>query len=52
MTAPMISVQTDPVARSDAPAYDFRTAEPRWQRAWAARQCFEVPDVPDDARPK
>jgi leucyl-tRNA synthetase len=41
---------------TDAPAaptprYDFRTAEPRWQQAWADRACFAVPDVPPaDAR--
>lgn len=28
------------------PRYDFRTAEPRWQQAWADRACFAVPDVP------
>jgi leucyl-tRNA synthetase len=26
--------------------HDFRTAEPRWQRAWDERRCFAVPDVP------
>jgi len=26
--------------------YDFATAEPRWQEAWEAAQCFSVPDVP------
>jgi len=26
--------------------YDFRAAEPRWQREWEARGCFAVPDVP------
>ncbi|MBR0644387.1 leucine--tRNA ligase [Plastoroseomonas hellenica] len=36
---------------TDAPAtptprYDFRTAEPRWQQAWADGACFAVPDVP------
>jgi leucyl-tRNA synthetase len=29
-----------------APRYDFRAAEPRWQRAWEERGCFAVPDVP------
>jgi leucyl-tRNA synthetase len=33
-------------------AYDFRTAEPRWQRMWEERGCFAVPDVPRDGRPK
>jgi leucyl-tRNA synthetase len=33
-------------------AYDFATAEPRWQRAWAEARCFEVADVPDAGRPK
>ncbi len=32
----------------DAHTYDFRAAEPRWQRAWAERACFEVPDVPPE----
>jgi leucyl-tRNA synthetase len=32
--------------------YDFAAAEPKWQRVWAERRCFEVPDVPDPARPK
>ena len=32
----------DPAVR----AYDFRTAEPRWQAAWAERGCFRVEDVP------
>lgn len=31
------------------PAYDFRDAEPRWQRAWEERGCFAVPDVPPAA---
>src|SRR5277367_3468917 len=37
---------------ADAPRYDFRSAEPRWQRAWAARNCFRVEDAPQDGRPK
>ncbi len=36
----------------DASAYDFRTAEPRWQRAWAERECFRAEDVPRDGKPK
>ncbi len=39
-------------AREAGPRYDFRTAEPRWQQAWAARQCFRVADVPTDGKPK
>ncbi len=36
----------------DPQTYDFATAEPRWQRAWAERACFAVPDVPPEgARP-
>src|SRR6202162_2817060 len=42
---------TAPVA-AEAPRYDFREAEPRWQRAWAERGCFRVADVPTDTRPK
>lgn len=37
---------------SDAPRYDFRDAEPRWQRAWTEQACFRVEDVPTDGRPK
>jgi leucyl-tRNA synthetase len=37
---------------AEAPRYDFRQAEPRWQRAWAERGCFRVADVPTDNRPK
>jgi leucyl-tRNA synthetase len=37
---------------AEAPRYDFRQAEPRWQRAWAERGCFRVADVPTDKRPK
>ncbi len=32
--------------------YDFRAAEPRWQAAWAGRECFRVADVPQDGKPK
>ena len=39
--------QPDPVQ-----GYDFRSAEPRWQAAWEARQCFRVDDVPADGKPK
>src|SRR4051794_10808963 len=42
---------TAPVA-ADTPRYDFQTAEPRWQRAWAEHGCFRVDDVPTDGRPK
>ena len=34
------------------PRYDFLAAEPRWQRAWDARGCFRVEDVPTDGKPK
>ncbi|HLJ04649.1 MAG TPA: leucine--tRNA ligase [Acetobacteraceae bacterium] len=37
---------------AEAPHYDFRAAEPRWQRAWAERGCFRVDDVPTDNKPK
>jgi leucyl-tRNA synthetase len=37
---------------AELPRYDFREAEPRWQRAWAERGCFRVPDVPSDNKPK
>ncbi|HUC16888.1 MAG TPA: leucine--tRNA ligase [Acetobacteraceae bacterium] len=32
--------------------YDFAEAEPRWQRAWAERDCFRAADVPTDDKPK
>ena len=38
--------------QTDAPRYDFQAAEPRWQRAWAEKACFQVADVPADGRPK
>ncbi|MFC0410275.1 leucine--tRNA ligase [Roseomonas elaeocarpi] len=38
---------------NDAPArYDFAQAEPRWQRLWEERGCFQVPDVPAPGTPK
>jgi leucyl-tRNA synthetase len=33
-------------------AYDFATAEPRWQRAWDEARCFRAQDVPSGKRPK
>ncbi len=39
-------------AAADGPRYDFNSAEPRWQRAWAERGCFRVEDVPTDGKPK
>ncbi|HUZ65782.1 MAG TPA: leucine--tRNA ligase [Acetobacteraceae bacterium] len=41
-----------PLPEGDAPRYDFRSAEPHWQRAWAMAGCFHVSDLPDDGRPK
>ncbi|MFN3448815.1 MAG: leucine--tRNA ligase [Roseococcus sp.] len=35
------AADTRPEAR-----YDFRAAEPKWQRAWEEAGCFRVPDVP------
>ncbi|MGI4802481.1 MAG: leucine--tRNA ligase [Janthinobacterium lividum] len=32
--------------------YDFRAAEPRWQAAWAAANCFRAEDVPTGDKPK
>ena len=41
----------DTPAASQDVRYDFRSAEPRWQRAWDEAGCFRVPDVPPaDAR--
>jgi leucyl-tRNA synthetase len=36
----------------EGPRYDFRSAEPKWQQAWAERGCFHVDDVPTDGKPK
>ncbi len=44
------AVHTEATAPPDAPRYDFRAAEPRWQRAWAERGCFRVADVPTDGQ--
>jgi len=41
-----------PAAADPPTGYDFRAAEPRWQRAWADRGCFEVADVPEGGKPK
>jgi len=40
-----------PVSETTA-GYDFRAAEPRWQKAWDAAGCFRVADVPTDGKPK
>jgi leucyl-tRNA synthetase len=32
--------------------YDFAVAEPQWQAAWEAANCFAVEDVPASAKPK
>ncbi len=37
---------------AEGPRYDFHTAEPKWQEAWASRGCFQVDDVPSDGKPK
>jgi leucyl-tRNA synthetase len=37
---------------ADTLRYDFREAEPRWQRIWNERGCFRVEDAPTDAKPK
>ncbi len=47
-----VSITESPPVAADAPRYDFRAAEPRWQRAWAERGCFRVADVPTDGKPK
>jgi len=54
MTAPNADIipVIQPAAEAEAPRYDFREAEPRWQRAWNERGCFAVEDVPHDGRPK
>jgi leucyl-tRNA synthetase len=37
---------------TEAPRYDFRAAEPRWQREWDARGSFRVADRPASSKPK
>ena len=32
--------------------YDFSVAEPHWQAAWEAENCFAVADVPASGKPK
>ncbi|HUN44499.1 MAG TPA: leucine--tRNA ligase [Acetobacteraceae bacterium] len=46
----MSETLTRPAA--EAPRYDFQTAEPKWQQAWADHGCFAVADVPADGKPK
>ena len=43
---------SDRAQAADAPRYDFRAAEPRWQAEWNARASFLAEDVPTDGRPK
>ena len=47
MNSPVVDV-----GPGEAGRYDFATAEPKWQAAWAERGCFRVEDVPADGRPK
>jgi leucyl-tRNA synthetase len=42
----------DPATPESGPRYDFATAEPKWQQAWADHACFRVEDVPADGKPK
>ncbi len=50
--APSRFARYTPLMSETAPAYDFATAEPKWQRAWADSTCFEATDIPDPSRPK
>jgi leucyl-tRNA synthetase len=34
------------------PSYDFAAAEPRWQQAWEAKNCFAAADIPLGGKPK
>lgn len=43
--------QNTPAADQDA-VYDPAVAEPHWQAAWAARDCFRAADVPAGDKPK
>jgi len=51
-SAPATPSSTAAIPATETPRYDFRSAEPRWQGAWAARGCFRAQDVPADGRPK
>jgi len=44
--------RTEVVSPPAEPRYDFRAAEPRWQRSWAERGCFRAADVPKSGKPK
>jgi leucyl-tRNA synthetase len=49
----MPEMPNDPVpVAPDAPRYNFRDAEPRWQSEWDRRGCFHVEDLPTDGKPK
>jgi leucyl-tRNA synthetase len=37
---------------AEAPRYDFRAAEPKWQAAWDEAACFVAEDVPQSGKPK
>ena len=42
----------EPPVKGGAPRYDVRATEAKWQRIWAERETFAVPDVPPEgARP-
>ncbi len=47
-----MSPASESAPATDAPPFDFRAAEPRWQAAWDARGVFQVADVPTDGKPK
>ncbi|MBV9653440.1 MAG: leucine--tRNA ligase [Acetobacteraceae bacterium] len=48
-----MNTTTSPSAEvTETGRYDFRAAEPHWQRVWAERGCFAVADLPADGRPK
>jgi len=40
------------IPSSGESAYDFRSAEPRWQAEWESRRCFQVADAPETGKPK
>ncbi len=46
----MTEIQTE--TAPDAPRYNFRAAEPRWQLEWDRHGCFHVEDLPTDGKPK
>ncbi len=48
----MTDTTAAPQQAGETLAYDFRRAEPHWQKLWDERRCFRVEDVPTGDKPK